>query len=71
MKCEHCHDTGSRSKSEAGYLDCIHCGVAAERTELEAWARRFAPSASLLDLWAIYLRGKAAGAELIANNTPA
>lgn len=59
MTCTHCNGTGSLSKSEAGYLDCIHCGVAEERMNLEAWARRNAPSAAMLDVWAIYQYGKA------------
>lgn len=60
MTCVHCNDTGSLSKSDAGYLDCPHCDVAQERADLEAWARRNAPSAAMLDVWAIYQRGKAA-----------
>jgi hypothetical protein len=62
MSCTQCNDTGSLSKSLTGYLDCPHCDVAAERAKLEAWARRAAPGAGLLDVWTIYQHGKAAQA---------
>jgi hypothetical protein len=65
MTCEHCNGTGSLSKSVTGFLDCP-CGVADERMRLEAWARRNAPSAGLVDLWTIYQFGKAAGAVEVA-----
>jgi hypothetical protein len=66
MTCEHCHDTGSLSKSVVGFPDCPYCDTAEERMRLEAWARRNAPSAGLVDLWAIYQYGKAAGAVDVA-----
>lgn len=59
--CEHCDDTGSLSKSITGFLDCPHCDAAEERMSLESWARRNAPSAGIIDVWAIYQHGKAAG----------
>jgi hypothetical protein len=62
MTCEHCNGTGSLSKSVTGFLDCIYCNAAEERAQLEVWARRNAPSAGIVDLWAIYQHGKAAGA---------
>jgi hypothetical protein len=62
MTCEHCNGTGSLSKSVVGFPDCVYCDVAQERTQLEVWARRNAPSAGLVDLWAIYQYGKAAAA---------
>lgn len=61
--CVHCEDTGSLSKSITGYPDCPHCGLADERVHLEAWARRNAPSAGLIDLWLIYQHGKAAAGD--------
>jgi len=66
MKCDHCHDTGSLSKSVVGFPDCTYCDAADERTQLEVWARRNAPSAGIVDLWTIYQRGKAAGAVDVA-----
>lgn len=66
MNCTRCNDTGSLSKSIAGFPDCGHCDVAEERMRVESWARRNAPSAGLIDLWLIYQHGKAAGATEVA-----
>lgn len=68
MNCVHCHDTGSLTKSLAGFPDCGHCDVADERMRVEAWARRNAPSAGLIDLWLIYQHGKQAGAVEVARS---
>lgn|GEM_PF-4881333 len=65
MSCSACDDTGSLSKNITGFLDCP-CGVADERMRVEAWARRNAPSAGLIDLWLIYQHGKQAGATEVA-----
>ena len=66
MTCEFCNDTGSLSKSITGFLDCSHCGSAEERMRVEAWARRAAPGAGLIDVWTIYQFGKEAGAVEVA-----
>ena len=66
MTCEQCNDTGSLSKSITGFLDCVSCDTAVERARVEAWARRAAPGAGLVDLWTIYQYGKAAGAVDVA-----
>lgn len=62
MSCAHCNDTGSLSKDVDGFLDCPHCGVAAERDGLEQWAgRELADHSGLASMWLIYQRGKATG----------
>lgn len=65
--CKFCDDTGSLSKDLDGFYDCTHCGIADERTSLEAWAEQL-PNCRCFaeDLWAIYLRGKEAGKMLNA-----
>jgi len=62
MSCPYCNDTGSLSKDLDGYLDCVHCDVAEERAQLEAWAAEHAPDCPTWDLWPIYQRGKVAAA---------
>lgn len=64
MSCLRCDDTGSLSRDPEGYLDCVHCDVAEERSEVEAWARgqlKKAPG-SRTWVWLIYQHGKAAAA---------
>ena len=62
--CNHCDDTGSLSKSLTGHLDCAHCEVAPERAALNSWAKRTLESTVYEhDLFAIYMRGKAAALE--------
>lgn len=68
MSCVHCNDTGSLSKNVTGYLDCPYCDAAEERMRVEAWARRAAPGAGLIDVWTIYQHGKAAGATEVARS---
>jgi hypothetical protein len=66
MTCEKCDGTGSLSKNITGYLDCGFCDAAQERMRVEAWARRAAPGAGLIDVWTIYQHGKQAGATEVA-----
>jgi hypothetical protein len=66
MKCAHCNNTGSLSKSLDGYLDCAHCDVAEERRKLESWGLRLASlHGTTAAMWLIHQHGKAAAG---ANN---
>lgn len=59
VKCAACNDTGCIGD----YIDCISCGAAVERVELLDWCSRTQQRGPAYDdLWAIYCRGKAAGA---------
>lgn len=60
FECEKCHDTGSLSKDIEGSTDCVYCGAARERAELELWALRNGIRAGIGDLWLIYQHGKQA-----------
>lgn len=56
--CEHCNGTGSLSKDIEGQMDCVYCGVARERADLEIWALRQGIRVGIVDLWLIYQHGK-------------
>lgn len=56
--CLVCNDTGSRSKSLAGYLDCTDCDVAAQRSRLNAAVKELAEEVCTEGLhWLIYQLG--------------
>jgi hypothetical protein len=58
--CEHCNDTGSRSKDIGGQLDCVHCQAAQQRVELEAWYKAVKNQYITVDLlWLAFQRGQA------------
>ena len=61
MKCSHCSDTGSISRSLYGYLDCASCDAADERAKFNEWLRsELDSSIDEGEAWLIYQRGKRA-----------
>lgn len=65
MICAYCADTGSRSKSIDGHLDCIFCDVAIRRTRLEQWLRAQRIDVHPTDAWRIYQHGVFAAADAL------
>lgn len=65
MTCQNCNDTGKTHGSD--YLDCSKCDTAVVRAEVEAWAhhQRMTRHMTTAELdWALYQRGKKAGAPM-------
>lgn len=59
--CQCCGDTGSLSKTLEGDLDCVHCDVAGERVNFEAWtAHAQLLDGGVIDAWKLYQMGKSA-----------
>jgi hypothetical protein len=66
--CSHCNDTGSLTKDLDGYLDCTHCDIAEQRTELEQWVVKHAKHCDdFTAAWLIFQHGKAAAAVAVGN----